>query len=108
MKNFFFVTLWSAILLLTTASCILEEPGFNAEVIRIENSSRLLSEDDNEWKCREALIDRDGYAWHVCFPIQYEYEIESGTVIEYQCQKMVSYYKNGKRIPIDWDGTKEN
>lgn len=109
MKNFFFISLWSAIIMLATSSCIVQdEPDFSTEVIRIENSSLLVSEGNDNWSCREALICVDDYPWHVSFPVQYEGEIVEGTMVEYQCHKTTAYYKDGKRIIIDWPGTKKS
>lgn len=90
-------------------SCILDEPEHGVEVIKIEKS--LISYydiDGNGWVCREALIYESGKAKDVKFPIQYEGEIITGTKIQYHCFNITAYYKNGKKILIDWENTKRD
>lgn len=88
-------------------SCINDEPDYTATIIKIENTMISYWDiDDNHWHCREALIYTNGQTRDVKFPIQYEGEIVTGTKITYHCYNITAYYKNGKKIFIDWNSTK--
>lgn len=101
----------SVLMLFATASCatFAEDFDFGTEVVQIEKSLvSYYDTDHNHWYCREALIYVSPAAKKVWFPIQYEGEIVSGTKIEYHCHTVTAYYVNGKRISIDWEGTRHD
>ena len=54
----------------------------------------------------EVLIYVNSQPKHVVFPEQYEEEIVSGTKIDWHCYRVTDYYKDGKKVSIDWEGTK--
>ncbi len=93
---------------LLVPACITDEPDSPTEVIRIENTTiSYFNEQGDHWICKEALIYVDHKPRDVRFPKVYEGEIQSGTKIDWHCWDVKAYYKSGKRIPIDWEGTKE-
>lgn len=105
MKKLIILVLF-VILTIIPTSCI-EDIDEAVPVIKIENT--LISywdKDDNHWHCREALIYVGGQARDVKFPIQYEGEIVTGTKITYHCYNVTAYYKDGKKIFIDWNTCK--
>lgn len=111
MKNYLFLLLASVMMMLASASCstFAEDFDFGTEVIQIENSMvSYYDTEQNHWYCREALIYVSPKAQKVMFPVEYEGEIVSGTKIEWHCHTITAYYLNGKRIPIDWEATKDS
>lgn len=95
------------LLTLIPVSCIYDDLDGTVPVIKIENTIISYWDiDDNHWHCREALIYDGSKSRDVKFPIQYEGEIIEGTQITYHCYNVTAYYKNGKKILIDWDKCK--
>lgn len=83
------------------------EPDYTTEVIEVKNSISYY-EGDSKWWCRDAMVYINHKLDIKIFPIQYQDDIKMGTKIQYHCHKVTAYYKDNKKILIDWEGTKEN